>query len=91
MSYRNLRNFREIIRCIGYSRSISVKNSTFQNFGLVTDLLDDSKLDRIDHGDLLIIFMKIEISWRYLFSLKNFVLTKMNIHITNTFINLLVN
>ena len=38
MSFKNLRNFREIMRCIGYSKPISVENSRLPNFGLVADL-----------------------------------------------------
>lgn len=38
MSYRDLRNFCEIMRCLGYSRPISVENFRLPNFELVADL-----------------------------------------------------
>jgi clusterin-associated protein 1 len=39
MSYRELRNFIEIMRCIGYSRIISIESFRNPNFELVADIL----------------------------------------------------
>lgn len=39
MSYRELRNFCEIMRALGYSRLISMENFRKPNFELVADIL----------------------------------------------------
>ena len=39
MSYRELRNFTEILRCLGYHRNISIENFRDPNFQLVADIL----------------------------------------------------
>lgn len=39
MSYRELRNFTEIMRCLGYPRLISMENFRKPNFELVADIL----------------------------------------------------
>jgi hypothetical protein len=40
MSYRELRNFTEMMRALGYPRLISVDNFRTPNFVLVADVLD---------------------------------------------------
>lgn len=60
MSYKNLRNFYEIMRCIGNSRSISVGNSRLSNFGLVADRCLKILEGKDQYGDSLIILIKIE-------------------------------
>ena len=40
MSYRELRNFCEMMRSLGYHRPISMENFRTPNFELVADLLD---------------------------------------------------
>lgn len=39
MSYRELRNFCEMMRALGYSRLISMENFRKPNFELVADIL----------------------------------------------------
>lgn len=39
MSYRELRNFTEILRALGYGRNISMENFRDPNFALVADIL----------------------------------------------------
>lgn len=39
MSYRELRNFTEILRSLGYHRNISIENFRDPNFELVADIL----------------------------------------------------
>ena len=39
MSYRELRNFCEIMRQLGYPRPISIENFKLPNFELVADIL----------------------------------------------------
>ena len=39
MSFRELRNFTETMRCLGYPRLISMENFRTPNFELVADLL----------------------------------------------------
>ena len=39
MSYRELRNFTEILRALGYGRNISMENFREPNFALVADIL----------------------------------------------------
>ncbi len=39
MSYRELRNFCEIMRALGYNRLISLENFRKPNFELVADIL----------------------------------------------------
>jgi len=39
MSYRELRNFCEIMRALGYHRNISMENFRDPNFELVADIL----------------------------------------------------
>jgi clusterin-associated protein 1 len=39
MSYRELRNFTEILRSLGYHRNISIENFRDPNFELVADVL----------------------------------------------------
>jgi len=39
MSYREIRNFCEIMRSLGYNRNISIENFHEPNFELVADIL----------------------------------------------------